>query len=150
MREGDAVSITNRIGDLPSWFELHPTEVSGFAACLMMQEKLENGYKPKDPVDGPNLWRVMVGDRVIWVRRTGVGTENFEQTLVLFRDNALVFGERLVHTEDVAWLRSFGALLEESPRDEITTRVGAGLTAVRKIGLPREIPEVGSGWHIGS
>ena len=29
MREGNFVTITNRLADLPPWFELHPTEVCG-------------------------------------------------------------------------------------------------------------------------
>jgi hypothetical protein len=65
MRDGDSVSITSRIEDLPAWFELHPTEVSGFAACSMMQKKLAMGYTPGEPLDGPNLWRVLTGDRIV-------------------------------------------------------------------------------------
>jgi hypothetical protein len=150
MREGDVVSVTSRIEDLPPWFELYPTEVSGYAACLMMQKKLDSGYKPKEPVDGPNLWRIMTGDRVMWISGAGVQNEKPTLTLVVFRNNALLFGDRLVHSGDIAWFLSFGAPLEESLGEEVIARVRAGLNEVRKIGLPREIADIGSGWSIGS
>lgn len=114
MREGDAVSITNNIEELPPWFELHPTEVSGFRACLMMQKKLDTGYKPQQPVGGPNLWRVMTGDRLLWISGSKLQNRNPVQALIVFKNNALVFGERFLHRDDVGWALSFGAPLEES------------------------------------
>jgi hypothetical protein len=87
--------VTSRIEDLPEWFELHPTEVSGFAACSMTQKKLARGYKPGEPLYGPNLWRVLTGDRIVRIRIGDAETGN--QTLVAFKSNALVFGERHIH-----------------------------------------------------
>jgi len=63
MRDGYHITITNRIEDLPAWFELHPTEVCGVLAMKMMV-KIEKGLRPGEPMDGPNLWRLKSGDRV--------------------------------------------------------------------------------------
>ncbi len=63
LRDGDFVTITNRWSDLPSWFELHPSEVGGSAVFKMMQ-RLTAGYQPKEPMHAPNIWRVKAGDRL--------------------------------------------------------------------------------------
>ena len=150
LREGDLVSITSNIEDLPPWFDLHPTEVAGYKGCLMMQKKLESGYKPDEPLDGPNLWRVMTGDRLIWINGVEAQDKNPAQTVVLFKHNALVFGDRRMHPNDLAWFLSFGAPLDESPSEKVATLVRSGLDHVKKLGLPREISEIGSGWHLSS
>jgi hypothetical protein len=137
------VSITSKIEDLPPWFELHPTEVSGYAACLMMQNKLDSGYKPKEPIEGPNLWRVMAGDRIVWISR--VETQDPVQTIMVFGDDALVFGERGKHQNDIGWFLSFGASLEGSLNDNVAMLLQAGVSNVRKLGLPREI---GDSWRL--
>src|ERR1017187_4605906 len=54
MRDGYHLTVTNRIEDLPVWFELHPTEVCDVLAMKMMA-KIEKGYKPGERMDGPNL-----------------------------------------------------------------------------------------------
>ncbi len=51
LRDGDRVTFTNRISDLPPWFELHPTEVSGALAFEYLR-KLENGWKPGQVMQG--------------------------------------------------------------------------------------------------
>lgn len=150
IREGDEVSITSNIEDLPAWFELHPSEVSGYRACLMMQKKLDNGYKPGAPVEGPNLWRVMVGDRIVWISGVEAQDKNPTRTLVAFADNALAYGERHVHPNDVAWFLSFGAPVEDTPCERALTQVRSGLDDVRKLGLPDEIADIACGWRLGS
>jgi hypothetical protein len=101
MRGGDGVSITNRIEDLPSWFELCPTEVTGFSACMAMKERIDEGYRREEPIEGPNLWRAMAGDRLIWLNASEEQGENTKQTFVQFENNALVFGERLSDPDDL-------------------------------------------------
>lgn len=150
MREGDLVSITSNIEDLPPWFELHPTEVSGYKGCLMMERKLNGGWRPKDPVDGPNLWRIMTGDRILWIGSMEAQGEDPRHTLVVFKNNALVFGERRVHPNDLVWFLSFGAALESPSSDRVVRLVRAGLDEARKLGPPREIADIGSGWRIGA
>ena len=66
IKDGEWVTITNRFEDLPPWFELHPLETSGSLAYKMM-EKLNAGYEPNEIMDGPNLWRIFAGDRLVWV-----------------------------------------------------------------------------------
>jgi hypothetical protein len=56
-------------------------------------------------------------------------------TVVVFSSNALVFGERRVHPDDLAWLLSFGAPLESRPSGRALDLVRAGLDEVRKIGI---------------
>jgi len=148
MREGDSVAITNRIEDLPPWFELHPTEVSGSAVYLMMK-KLKSGYRPTEPVDGPNLWRMQAGDRLVWVKCPVLQTGEPRHTVIAFEDDALVFGERHVHPSDIASVISFGDPLESSPSDELTIRVRAGLEVVRKMGLPRVMADISAKWTLG-
>src|SRR5439155_22995963 len=59
--------------DVPAWFELHPLEAAGALVYLIM-EKLNSGYQPGEPCDGPNLWRIFSGDRMGWIgpSRTGL------------------------------------------------------------------------------
>lgn len=147
LREGDAVTITSRIDDLPPWFELHPTEVLGAVACQRMRKKLDSGWKPGEPLDGPNLWRVRTGDYVIWLSADGPPNDYTSQTMIVFRTDALAYGERNIHPGDLAWFMSFGAPLEEQPGEQMKGRVHAGLDAVRKLGLPRQI---GVGWGLHS
>lgn len=66
LRDGDWVTITNRVADLPVWFELHPTEVQGLLV-YDMKRKLERGHQPGEVMDGPNLWRLKTGDRLAWL-----------------------------------------------------------------------------------
>jgi len=101
-------------------------------------------------LDGPNLWRVMTGDRVIWISGVEAQEKNPTLTLVKFRTNALVFGERRVHSNDLAWFLSFGAPVEESPSRKVAALMRAGLDNVRTLGLPDEIADIGSDWRLGS
>lgn len=66
LRDGNFVTITNRHADLPEWFDLHPSEVSG-RLVYWMQKRLDEGHQPQEPIDGPNIWRVLAGDRIAWV-----------------------------------------------------------------------------------
>lgn len=115
-----------------------------------MQKRLDRGYKPKEPVEGPNVWRVMTGDRIIWIGGVEAHDNNPAHTLVAFGHNALVFGERRIHAGDLASFLSFGPPIENSPSDKLVSLLRRGLDDVRELGLPREIPEIGSDWHLGS
>ena len=94
LKDGDYVTITNRQVDLPSWFELHPLEVSN-SLVYWMQRKLEAGYQPGDIIDGPNIWRALAGDRLVWVgkQRQGVGFDNGVLSIITFSENAVIIGE---------------------------------------------------------
>jgi hypothetical protein len=68
---------------------------------------------------------------------------------VEFQTCALVYGERQIHTNDLVWLMSFGAPLEDQVSEEAAKRVRKGLNAVRALGHPRVLADIGFGWRIG-
>jgi hypothetical protein len=75
VRDGDFVSITTRSADLPSWFELRVSEVSGALAHRIGAGRTNlTGNVYLDPIDGPNLWRLLPGDELFFVhpRRAGL------------------------------------------------------------------------------
>lgn len=140
------MTITNRYVDLPDWFDLHPLEVSGAAVSWMMK-RIDGGYKPDEPIDGPNIWRIFAGDRVVWVghERHGVESENGVLGLVDFRENALVYGEPFDLSGDCP---SFGGFDRGEPSPEGVRLCQAGLDALKRIGLPRVIA-ANDQWKIG-
>ena len=140
MKDSDSIIITNRVVDLPTWFELHPTEVSGSNVYWMLA-KLKAGYKPAEPVEGPNLWRILAGDRVVWMGRDRPERASVDGVVALvdFEENALAFGESRRGDTDLVSFISFGALSEQSQRPEAQSLVRAGIAAVRKLGLPRAL-----------
>jgi hypothetical protein len=145
--EGDFLTISNRIEDLPPWFELHPTEVTGLAA-FKMKKKLEAGYVWGEPVDGPNLWRVLPGDRIAWAgaHRRDMKSIGGVLSLLEFRKCALVIGESNGPGADLF-------LSDKWPEGTLPPeRVALGraaVAAVRKLGLPREGPALDEAWGIG-
>jgi hypothetical protein len=67
LQDSDFATLTNRFVDLPAWFRLHPDETAN-ALAYRMREMLTKGYNYGDtPLDGPNIWRVLTGDRIAWV-----------------------------------------------------------------------------------
>ena len=142
MRDGDYLTITNRWVDLPVSFELHPLEVAD-RAVWEMQKRLDAGYKPKEVMDGPNLWRAKTGDRLVWVSLADSAKPVKE--LLNLRACALVLGENSNPF-------SVGIIAFGSPEgDELTpaaaTAMRVGFEAVVALGVPREFaPE----WRFGA
>lgn len=66
MKDGDFLTITNRIEDIPEWFSFHPTEVCNSIGYRML-EKFNNDDYPEEPIEGPNIWRLKTGDRLAWL-----------------------------------------------------------------------------------
>ena len=62
---GAFVTITNRWQDFPAWFDLHPTEVTN-SLMGWMRSRIEARDYPEEPIEGPNIWRVQGGDRIVW------------------------------------------------------------------------------------
>jgi hypothetical protein len=85
---------------------------------------------------GPNLWRVPTGDRIVRVRTRASQADYQSLTVIEFDSDALVFGERGVHPNDIAWFLSFGAPLERTPSKELARFLLAGIEAVRELGMP--------------
>lgn len=40
-----------------------------------MMKKINAGYQPSEPCDGPNVWKVFAGDRLVRVGPTRAGQE---------------------------------------------------------------------------
>jgi len=138
MRDGDFVTITNRLEDIPSWFALHPTEVGNLLAFQMMQ-KLDQGYQPGEIMDGPNIWRPQAGDRIAWVGepRPGQPAVNHVLSLLDFWACALVLGEG--NASGIADGSIFGMLSQAQQSPTAVTHAQAAVHAVRQLGLPRNL-----------
>ena len=94
LKDGDFVTLTNRVQDCPTGFDLHPLEVSGSLVPWMLK-RVADGYKPDEPTEGPNLWKVLAGDRIAWVGppRAGLTAVSGILEVVTFRRDSLVYGE---------------------------------------------------------
>lgn len=146
LKDGNFITVTNRRPDLPVGFDLHPLEVSGSLASWMM-ERVRAGYKPQDPIEGPNIWRVFAGDRIAWVGppRSGVKSEDSVFEIVDFKQNALVYGEPF---DTSRGFPTFGDLgLGELPPEELDP-CRRGWDAVNGLGLPR-VASADDQWRIG-
>ena len=134
------MTITSRIEDLPSWFELHPTEVWGRAARVM-SARIKAGYEPGDIMDGPNIWRVWTGHRLAWVGPSRPGLEAVEDILsiVRFGTCAMVIGEsNRLSVEDIV---GFGSLTETGQSPENVARCRHAYEVIRDMGIPRSFTE---------
>jgi hypothetical protein len=147
LRDGNFVTITNRQVDLPDWFDLHPLEVSG-SLVWWMKKRLEDGYNPQEPIDGPNLWRVFAGDRIVWVgpNRSTIQSDDGVLELVDFQENALVYGEPFDLSGEFAAFGGFDR--REPPSPEGTQLCRAGWEALNRLGIPRTAA-VDNEWRIG-
>ena len=130
LRDGDSVTMTNRWVDLPVWFDLHPLEVAG-RAVGEMTKKLAQGFQPSEPLDGPNIWRVKAGDRLVWVTVSGSSgiREIFD-----FSSCALVLGET---NREMEMDTVFGAPDDGDPPPEVTSVMRKGFEAAARLGTPR-------------
>jgi hypothetical protein len=142
LRDGDFVTMTNRWVDLPAWFELHPLEVAGRAVGEMMK-KLEQGFKPSEPMDGPNVWRVKAGDRLAWV--TVSGPSEAVRKIYDFRSCALVLGEN--NNIGTGTITFFGAPDGAEPWPTLTLAMRKGVEAAAGLGVPRTFS---SEWGFGA
>ena len=141
LRDGDFVTITNRMADLPGWVDLHPLEVAG-AACDAMMERLNAGYEPGEPIQAPNLWRARAGDRVVWL--TPADTVQPIKALLDLRSCVMMIGENSHPTFDPTTF--FGAPEEGTLARKVATALRTGLDAAAALGAPREFsPE----WRFG-
>lgn len=132
------VAITNRSADLPEWFELHPTEAAGPLAHQMMR-RLEAGHKPGVPVEGPNIWRILAGDRLVHCGRPTSAPARIDGLLAIysFRENAAVTAEH--HADSIEDWISFGAP-DHGAATPAELRAGrSAVAAVRGLGPPREV-----------
>lgn len=141
LRDGDFVTLTNRWVDLPVWFELHPLEVAG-RAVSEMTEKLEQGFQPSEPIDGPNIWRVRAGDRLVWVTVSRFGSGVRE--IFDFSSCVLVLGET---NRELELGTCFGEPDDADPPPEVASVIRKGFEAAARLGTPRTFS---SEWKFGA
>jgi hypothetical protein len=147
LRDGDFITITDRQPDLPDWFDLHPLETPG-SLVGWMKKRLDAGYDPQEPIDGPNLWRVFAGDRVTWLGQNRNGVQPVEEgvlTVVTFKANALVYGEPFHLSGRVP---AFGDFAKGDLSAEGKVRCKAGWNIICRLGMPRVVA-ADSRWCIG-
>ena len=146
LRDGDFVTLTNRRYDIPSWFELHPLEVSN-SFIYWMKKKLDSGYNPSGIIDGPNIWRVFAGDRIVWVGndRPGFPSDEGILSLITFLENALIIGES--HS-DANPFEFFGGFNQEEQSQEELHLCQYGWAVVNDLGMPRTVMVDGK-WTLG-
>jgi hypothetical protein len=129
--DGTCVTITNRWQDFPSWFDLHPTEACGHLMEWMRRRVAARDY-PDEPIDGPNIWRVKAGDRVVWVGLPREGQAIVDGVLGVLdcRSAVAVLGD---HPDGAFAFMQF----EQTP---IAVELGAAaLRAERNLGQPRVV-----------
>lgn len=143
MRDSDYVTITNRWADLPIWFSLHHTEAAG-SNSLRMMELVERNESTKEPLDGPNIWRLFAGDRLVWVRKPSDQPVKDipKPELLELSSNALVVGES--NREDFNLLE-FG----EIKTTELNDICRNGYDAAIKLELPRTMAADYADWKFG-
>jgi hypothetical protein len=89
MPDGASVVMTNRWQDFPPWFDLHPTEVAT-GLFGWMKKRIEARDYPEEPIDGPNIWRVKGGDRIVWVGPSRVDQPSVDVVLGILDCRAAV------------------------------------------------------------
>lgn len=138
-REDTSVTITNRAPDLPAWFQLHPTEASGILAYKMM-EWLQAGHTPTPPVDAPNIWRVLAGDRLVHCGGPRGGEPARIDGLIgvyAFQENAAVIADSPGATfED--WI-TFGSPGRPEPTAAERRAGQSAVELIRRLGPPRKV-----------
>jgi len=142
MRLGDRITITNKIEDFPSWFHIHPLEVRG-EYMNWMEQRLNNGYKPVEPIVAPNLWRIFFGNVLAHIAATDLH-ENV--TIYRFDSNALVVGEPGPYKINLKRF-VFGCPDDKLEKETFNKRVHEALNSIYKLG-PSDYLSTGK-WAIG-
>ena len=143
LRADDRVTITNRLADLPTWFQLHPTEAND-AVVFEMARKLEAGWIPGPITEGSNtFWRVSAGDRLVWLPHRTADSGPREEQAFDFRTDALASGEP--HELDLIDHLAFGSVPESADQDFVTGRLREALSISTEIGLSRTFAVEGWG-----
>ncbi len=142
---GDSVTMTNRFDDLPEWFELCTYEVENQAA-VKMSEKIKDGHMPPfEPAEGTNIWRILPGDRIVWMghSRPEYESENGILRIFDFRECVATLGKP--GSEELLSYIGFGEIPIRF-KDEVVKMCQTAIIAVAEIGMPRTI---GFEWRLG-
>jgi len=135
LKAGDFATLTNRWDDIPSWFELFPTEATNTFSSKMLK-KIEEGYKPKQKMEGPNIWKVNSGDTIVWIgkSRPDMKEEDGALSIIRFNEDAIVLGESISFSS-IGDALGFGGISEYS--EEEVKKVRHIFEKVREEGIPR-------------
>jgi hypothetical protein len=136
MKDGDFLSITNRVEDMPKWFSLHPTEVCNKVAYDLLA-KFNKGEYPEKPIEAQNIWRLKIGDRLAWLRQSWADSDYSVASVLAFRENALVIGENM-HTKSSDELIEMVSLIKEQKTETSMAMIRNAVEFVRQMGVPRE------------
>ena len=142
MKDGDFITVTNRLCDLPAWFRLHPLEIAGIQTLREYEPRLNAKDYPDEPIDGPNIWRVLAGDQLVWVSMTDSGSPVLE--ILHLRCCAAVVGDNCSGELDEIAL--FGAPAGENLSPETQSAWRAGIGAAVEMGAPRVLS---AEWRFG-
>ena len=137
LRDGDVVTLSNRIADLPVWFPLHPQDISGSASHTVLDELNSGRWCPDaEPMESENVWRAQAGDRLGWVGTSRPGWKDTDGVLGLvdFYECALVIGEPAAC--DGGELVGFGAVTGKETEVDMS-RVRHVYDLASKMGCPR-------------
>lgn len=142
--DGDSVLITNRLEDLPSWFQLHFSEACGSIAFRLVDEA-NAGQLPEQPIETANLWRVLAGDYIAWIGSSRPLATANQGVLALMRcdANAAVFGEaRELTPMDFLGFRAPAA-------DQLTADQKAACRAVLRQVALEGVSSIATDWCLG-
>ncbi len=146
MQPGNHVTITNRFDDLPVWFTLCAYEVYNTFAYRLLEWKKAGNTIPMDPTSGPNIWRVLAGDRIVWIgddRPEYTGVDGILR-IFDFRECALAAGE--TGNNSIESILSFGTP-PENLGEKRTEQFRSALIYVAGMGIPRSVSM--DGWGLG-
>ena len=141
---GDQVNITTSAKEVPVWFQFHATERS-HGVSLEMMANLCAGIGAEEIQEGPNIWRVCAGDRIIW---TGCSREPSKETegwvhVYSFDENALVTGTPLSLLDSFP---IFGMKAGQEFSSEQLQYAKAGIAYAKKLGAPSIISADSHWW----
>lgn len=143
------ITVTDRSCDLPSWFSLHPTEVSGALGYVMMRRSESGQRPPATPIENPGVWRVKAGDRLVRCRRSLRSKQVKRRTPITvyaFHNNAAVIGcEGDADSAGGASAEGFGSPDHREPTEQEVRAGRAAVEAIVKLGVP---PEISLNWTL--
>ena len=141
--DGDSVLITNRLEDLPTWFQLHPSEVCNSLAFQFLRDV--GGRLPADePMEVANVWRVLPGDCVAWIgpSRPTVQAQGHILELAAFHVSAAVIGQpQTLDPRDTYGFRA--------PAGAPSPEQSAGLRTVARHAFQQPASYLATEWALG-
>lgn len=139
LEHDDTLTITNSRNELPSWIMRHPSAIYGQANSELTDQSIESA----EVLDGPNIWKILLGDRLARISVSHQGQQSVHDVLCLvdFTKSALAIGESGCQNR----VMNFGALTNpDNPEAVAGGRYAADL--IDQMGPPRVVAEH---WSIG-